>query len=102
MMTYRRARMSLLAGGFFLLASLLYGQFESAEVLGNVRDASGGSISGATVRLTSQDTGIESKVTTDESGNFDFFDVKVGRYALSVEKTGFSKFTTDIRVNVNA
>jgi len=102
MMTYRRARMSLLAGGFFLLASLLYGQFESAEVLGNVRDASGGAISGATVRLTSHDTGIESKVTTDESGNFDFFDVKVGRYALSVEKTGFSKFTTDIRVNVNA
>jgi hypothetical protein len=84
-------------------ASLAFGQFESAEVLGTVKDASGGAVTGATVTLTNQETGIQAKGTTDENGNFDFFNVKVGLYSLMVEKTGFSKFTTtDVLVNVNA
>ena len=53
--------------------------------------------------LTNQDTGIEAKTTTDENGNYDFFNVKVGRYTITVEHDGFTKFTTtDVRVNVNA
>ena len=85
------------------LTALAYGQFESAEVLGTVRDASGAIIAGATVTLTNLETGIQSQATTDSSGDYDFFNVKVGRYSLTVEKTGFAKFaTTDVRVDVNA
>ena len=41
--------------------------------------------------------------STDENGNFDFFNVKVGRYNLVVEHTGFSKATaSDVVVNVGA
>jgi hypothetical protein len=88
---------------FFALAPLSFGQFESAEVLGTVRDSSGAVIAGATVTLTGLDTGILSKGTSDSSGDFDFFNVKVGRYSLTVEKEGFAKFTTsDVRVDVNA
>ena len=55
----------------------------------------------AAVTLTNQDTGIEVKTTTDENGNYDFFNVKVGRYTVTVEHAGFSKFTTtDVSVNV--
>src|SRR5262249_38680423 len=59
-------------------------------------------VSKASVTLTNQDTGIEAKTTTDDGGNYDFFNVKIGRYSVSVELAGFSKFTaTDIVVNVN-
>ncbi|HUK15107.1 MAG TPA: TonB-dependent receptor [Bryobacteraceae bacterium] len=85
------------------MATLLFGQFETAEVLGTVRDPSGGAVPKANVVLTNQDTGIEAKATTDENGNFDFFNVRVGHYTITVDHTGFSKFTTtDVAVSVNA
>src|SRR5690348_950323 len=98
-------RSRFLAAAALLLYSgcLLFGQFESAEVLGTVKDPSGAAVPQAIVTLTSRDTGIENKVTTDESGNYDFFNVKVGLYTVTVEHEGFTKFSTsDVRVNVNA
>src|ERR1051326_3725601 len=87
----------------FLPAALLFGQFDTAEVLGTVRDASGAAIAKANVTLANQDTGIQAKTTTDENGNYDFFNVKVGRYSIAIEQAGFTKFTTtDVVVNVNA
>jgi hypothetical protein len=89
--------------GCFLLASALYAQFENAEVLGTVRDQSGSAVPKAAVTLTNQDTGIRAEAATSENGNFDFFNVKVGRYTLVVEHAGFSKATTtDVMVNVGA
>lgn len=96
--------------GFTRLALLLavvpilaIGQFETAEVLGTVRDASGAAIPQASVNLINQETGIQAKATTDENGNYDFFNVRVGRYTVVVEHAGFTKLTTsDVIVNVNA
>ena len=89
--------------GCFLIAGLLYGQFETAEVLGRVRDPSGSAVPKANVTLINQDTGIQAKAATDDNGNYDFFNVRVGRYSVSVEHPGFSKFTTNnVAVNVNA
>jgi len=84
-------------------AAALFAQFETAEVLGTVRDPSGSVIGNAVVALTNTATGVQSKVVTGDNGDFDFFNVKVGRYSLVVEHSGFSKFTdTDIDVNVGA
>src|SRR5215469_3201026 len=92
-----------LAVSCLLLSAALRAQFETSEVLGTVRDNTGGVVAKANVTLLQQDTGIESKTTTDENGNYDFFNVKVGRYTVTVEATGFTKFTTtDVTVNVNA
>jgi len=89
--------------GCLLIAPLLLGQFEAAEVLGTVRDASGSAIPMANVTLINQDTGIQAKAATDDNGNYDFFNVRIGRYTIVVERTGFSKFTTTgVVVNVNA
>ncbi len=95
---------SLIALAFFLLlGACLFGQFETAEVLGTIHDASGAPAPNAAVTLTNQDTGIEAKTTTDGNGAYDFFNVRVGRYKITAELTGFSKFeTTDVAVNVNA
>lgn len=82
---------------------LLIAQFETAEVLGTVTDASGAAVPQANVTLTNQDTGIQAKTNTGENGNYNFFNVKVGRYTLAVEHEGFTRFTTsDVVVNVNA
>jgi hypothetical protein len=84
-------------------AKSLFAQFETAEVLGTVRDSSGALVPGASVTLINVDTGIQSATITDEIGNYDFFSVKVGRYSISVEAGGFSKASvSDISANVNA
>jgi hypothetical protein len=78
-------------------------QFETSEVLGTVHDPMNKTVSKASVTLASQETGIESKTTTDEDGNYDFFNVKLGLYKITIEAPGFAKFTAeDVRVNVNA
>src|SRR5579872_7149491 len=89
--------------GCLLFAAPVFAQFDTAEVLGTIRDSSGGSLANATVTLINQDTGIQVKTTTDANGNYDFFNVKVARYTINAELSGFSKFTTtDVIVNVNA
>jgi hypothetical protein len=95
-----------LANVLLLLCVCAFGllaQFETAEVLGTVRDASGSPVPGVSVTLLNQDTNIQVKTSTDENGNYDFFNVRVGRYTVTVEHTGFSKASaTDVLVNVNA
>ena len=81
----------------------LLAQFETAEVLGTVRDNADAVVAGASVTLTNQDTAIETKTTSDAAGNYGFFNVKVGNYTITVEHPGFSKFTTsDVKVDVSA
>jgi len=88
---------------FLLSAPGALAQFDSAEVLGTVTDPSGSVLSGAALTLRNQDTGVELHATTDASGNFDFFDVKVGRYAISAQARGFAPYTvSNIVADVNA
>jgi hypothetical protein len=85
------------------MATALFAQFENAEVLGTVRDPQGAGVPKATVTLTSLETGVKVETSTDENGNFDFFNVKVGRYAVVAEHAGFSRATaSDITVDVGA
>ena len=97
--------MKILSGlslAFLFCCSSLYAQFETSEVLGTVRDASGAPIPKVTVVLTSDKTGIAKTTISDESGNYDFFDVQIGSYSLTAEAPGFQKFsTTGIIVNVD-
>src|SRR5215472_1298248 len=89
----RRALRAVMLLVWLLTATGLYAQFETAEVLGTVRDPSSAPIPGAAVTLTNIDTGIEAKAVSDAFGNYDFFNVKVGRYSIVVEALGFSKAT---------
>ena len=49
---------------FVLSRAALQAQFETSEVLGTVRDNTGGVVAKATVTLAQQDTGLESKPNT--------------------------------------
>jgi hypothetical protein len=86
-----------------LLGSSVYAQFDTAEVLGTVRDATGAAVAKAAVTLLNQNTGIQARTATDDSGNYNFFNVKVGAYTVTVEAPGFSKVSTsDVQVAINA
>jgi hypothetical protein len=87
----------------FLTCTPLFAQFDTAEVLGTVRDSSGSVLAKATVTLLNQDTGIEAKTTSGDSGEYTFSNVKIGKYTVSAEAPGFStSLAKDVLVNVNA
>jgi hypothetical protein len=78
-------------------------QFETAVVLGTVRDPSGQVVPGAGVTLVNLETGIRSETTTGETGDYQFLNVRIGRYRVSAEKAGFSvAVADDVSVTVNA
>src|SRR5690242_9041920 len=86
-----------------LATAPLLAQFDTAEVLGTIRDNSGAAVSRASITLTNQGTGIEAKTTSGDDGNFTFTNVKIGVYTVTAEAAGFSKASAkDITVNVNA
>ena len=84
----RLVRFSLVAT-VLAVSQLAYAQFETATVLGTVRDASGAVIPGATVTLRNTETGIAATVTTDNVGSFQFFNVRIGTYTVRSELQGF-------------
>jgi hypothetical protein len=86
-----------------LLATPTLAQFDTAEVLGTIRDHSGAIVPGAAVTLLNVNTGLEAKTSADQSGNYTFSDVRIGVYRLTAEAKGFSKeIAADITVNVGA
>ncbi|MFN7650506.1 MAG: carboxypeptidase regulatory-like domain-containing protein [Acidobacteriota bacterium] len=83
-------RRFLLPVAIFLAALPLAAQFETATVLGSIRDTSQGGISGAKVILRNTATGVTTEVQADEQGAFELFNVRIGRYVLRAEKAGFA------------
>jgi hypothetical protein len=99
----QKSHIGRLLAGFLFFTSTLLAQFDAAEVLGTVRDASGSVVPKAAVTLLHEETGIQNKVVADENGNYNFFNVKVGHYSVSAEATGFQKASTEnVTVVVNA
>lgn len=60
-----------------------------ASVLGIVKDPSGAVVPGASVRVTSLETGLVKSALTGESGAFEILALPRGFYAVTVSSTGF-------------
>jgi len=85
------------------LAAAALAQFETATVLGTVRDSSGAVIMGSKVTLENVRTGVTNTSQTNEAGNFDFINVPIGSYRLKAEANGFKTgVTDDFTVTVSA
>src|SRR5579862_5540843 len=78
----------------FLGSGLVFGQFEYGEILGTVRDASQGVVSGAKVTLRNLDTNVEREESTNEHGDYSFPGLRAGHYSVQSEKQGFRTATT--------
>src|SRR5262245_15665794 len=86
-----------------LTASTALAQFDTAAVVGTVRDASGAVVPAAQVTLTATETGISVVRTSNSEGNYEFAAVKPGRYVVTAEKTGFAiAMIDDVQVHVGA
>ena len=73
-----------------LLAGLLYGQrADRATITGFVNDPSGNSIPGATVKIRSDDTNVETVLTTNDAGAYTSPLLVLGVYTVQVEQSGF-------------
>lgn len=68
----------------------LFAQFDTASVLGTIRDAKGGAVSGATITVTNIATGISQRANTDNNGDYIFPTLRIGQYTITAESTGFS------------
>jgi hypothetical protein len=68
-----------------------FAQVDQGSINGTVKDTSGGSIAGANVTLTNDDTGVTQTMTTNGNGEYIFAPIKIGRYTLTAEFKGFQK-----------
>ena len=64
-------------------------QATKAEVLGTVRDPSGGAIFGARTEILNRATGAVNATTTSDDGSFHLLALTPGTYQVSVTKAGF-------------
>jgi len=87
-----------------LMATIVaHAQFESASVLGYVRDQSGAAVVNANVTLTNTATGIAQAKQTDSEGKYEFPSVQIGNYQIVAEAQGFDKARTEaFAVQTNA
>lgn len=77
----------------------LWAQTTSTEILGVIKDTSGGIIPGAEVTLTRVQTGEARHTVTNEVGLYSFPLIDPGEYRIHVEMPGFKSHTIS-RVNV--
>jgi hypothetical protein len=63
-----------------------------ASIRGTVTDPSGAAVAGVTVTATNTDTGIQSKVTSNQTGGFVFPQLAIGNYKIMVAAPNFKTY----------
>ena len=72
-----------------------------ATVRGRVVDSSNAALPGATVNVTNQQTNEVATATTNQDGSYSVPFLRPGLYTLTVEMSGFQKYTrTDMTLQV--
>src|ERR1700724_221315 len=100
-MLKRKALLVAVLCSVFCLCPLLYSQ-ANGSFSGTVADKTGSVISGATVKITSQGTGLTREVKTDDSGHYIAPLLPVAIYTIRVESQGFQiTEQKDIRLPVD-
>jgi len=85
----------------FSVCPLLYGQ-ATGSFSGTVSDKAGAVVSGATVKATSQGTGVVREAKTDDSGHYLIPLLPIAFYTIRVDSQGFQATEQkDIRLQVD-
>src|SRR5208282_5859232 len=80
----------------FLFPGAVFSQGETTSaIVGQVMDASGATIPGATVTITNRETGLTRTSETDDSGRFSFPQLNPGTYSVKAEAQGFESQQND-------
>src|SRR5271165_5265924 len=80
--------------GVLLLTSVfLFGQAETGQISGIVTDMSDAAVSGAKVTIVSINTRLTRTATTSSAGEYSITTLKPDTYTLTIENSGFQKYT---------
>src|SRR6266478_2865246 len=97
----RFSRIALAAVALFATTQLIAQDFPG-RITGTVRDPQGAVISGAKVELQNTSTGLERSVESNENGEFNFSQLALGTYQITVSKPGFQTVVlTDITTSLS-
>jgi hypothetical protein len=92
----------LLVVGIVSFTALVQAQY-GASIEGTVTDKSGAVVSGATVTVTNQATGVTRNTVTGDSGFYRITGLPPGRYKVDVEAASFKKTSkSDVEVSAEA
>jgi hypothetical protein len=83
------------------MATAAQAQVTGGSVTGTVVDAQGGVIANATVNLQDKQRGQTLTTQATGTGQFNFPNVSVGDYSISIVQTGFGPLTKDVTVELN-
>src|SRR5262245_31944027 len=70
--------------------ALLHAQFDTGSITGLIKDASGSAVPDAKVTLIDDSTGVNLATRSNDAGVYEFPNVRVGRYKIKTEKSGFA------------
>ncbi len=76
----------------FVVSSAALAQSDTAAISGFVRDPSGAVVPNASVTIRNEGTGVERKVTTNESGYYVMSSLPPAFYTVTAEAPGFKRF----------
>jgi hypothetical protein len=65
-------------------------QYENGSLVGTIHDASGAVVGNASVSVTNLGTGIITRVTANDSGDYEVPSLRVGTYSIKAEAPGFA------------
>ena len=86
-----------------IFTSITSAQSETATVLGSIRDANDAAVVGAKVEIRNTATSIAATTMTDANGDYQFVNLKIGTYKITVEANGFNRTVAEnIGLSVNA
>ncbi len=85
------------------LTGSLHAQTSLGQIAGNVVDATGGVLPGATITITNVGTQAVRTITTDNSGFYTATNLPIGNYSITAAKSGFRGETrTGLSINADA
>jgi hypothetical protein len=107
-MKLRQEHLSLLLALSSLLLlspAMASAQVTTADLVGTIKDSTGGVLPGVTVAVTNEATGVSRSATTGDSGTYIFTSLQPGRYKLTAEAPGFRRVErrgVELQVNQRA
>ncbi len=88
---------------FLFISSALTWAGINGSISGLVTDSTGAVVSGASVTATNTQTGVQSNVTTDSKGFYNFPSLLIGTYTIQISQTGFKTFSqTGLVIDANS
>jgi carboxypeptidase family protein len=88
-MCFRFPHAAIVFAVYVLFAVASFAQLPTAKIVGTVKDTSGASVPGATVKVTNVDTNVTRTVMTEADGSYNVPELATGNYQVEVTASGF-------------